>query len=272
MTFPELMAGLSGQVITSGEPILSRHPGDGLEPPETIARRRAAGSGSLIVIPLATPSGAIGTLTAHNRVSSRVFSGRDVDLLMALARQAAAAIQNAQLAEDVRRLARVDSLTGLLTRYESLRSAERDLKHCQRRGQPVSLLMWDIDFFKRVNDTYGHMTGDEVLRGLGAVFSRLCRPYDIMGRIGGEEFFGFFPESPLPVGQMIAERLRAGAASQSFDSSHGSLSVTVSVGVVATGDADVSLQTLMGRADWALYRSKSAGRNCVTVWEADRAQ
>ena len=103
LDYADLMAGISGRVLRTGLPVLSVSPDDGTEPPTTAARRKQCGSGSLIVIPLITTVGVIGTVTAHNRQSSRVFSERDVDLLMTLARQAAAAIQRAQLTDEVKR-------------------------------------------------------------------------------------------------------------------------------------------------------------------------
>jgi len=103
LVYSDLMAGISGQVLRTGRPVLSVSPDDGTEPAATATRRKQCGSGSLIVIPLITTTGVIGTVTAHNRQTSRVFSERDVDLLMTLARQAAAAIQRAQLTDEIRR-------------------------------------------------------------------------------------------------------------------------------------------------------------------------
>ena len=103
LNYGDLMAGISGRVLRTGRPVLSVSPDDGTEPPATALRRKQCGSGSLIVIPLITTTGVIGTVTAHNRQTSRAFSERDVDLLMTLARQAAAAIQRAQLTDEVKR-------------------------------------------------------------------------------------------------------------------------------------------------------------------------
>lgn len=188
------MTGLSGRVLRSGEPLLSISPDDGMEPRETLERRQKANwLGSLIVIPLKATTGVIGTVTAHNRKTERVFSPRDVDLLMTLAHQAAAAIQRAQLMDEVRQLAITDPLTGLFSRRECLQLAQRELNHSRRLCQPVSVVMFDVDRFKHINDTYGHPVGDAVLKSIGEHCLASKRAYDIVGRYGGDELLASFP-------------------------------------------------------------------------------
>jgi len=266
ISYAELMAGLSGRVLRSGEPLLSLSPEDGMEPPETLEKRRKAGSGSLIIIPLKATTGLIGTVTAHNRKTERVFTPRDVDLLMTLAHQAAAAIQRAQLMDEVRQLATTDPLTGLFSRRECLQLAQRELSHSRRLGQPASVFMLDVDQFKHINDTYGHLVGDAVLKGIGELCLASQRTYDIVGRYGGDEFFGFFPETTVPLAVQIAERICETVARLSFPTDSGAVSITLSVGVAVSTGGDDELETLIKRADQALYFAKQTGRNRVTVW------
>lgn len=266
ISYAELMSGLSGQVVRSGQPLLSLSPEDGLEPRETLEKRRQSNSGSLIIIPLVTTNGTIGTMTTHNRRQERVFTPRDVTLLMTLAHHAAAAIHRAQLTEEIKRLAITDTLTGLFTRRECLLLAQRELSRCQRLGQTASILMLDVDHFKHVNDKYGHPVGDAVLKGLGEQLLVLQRPYDILGRFGGEEFLAFVPEVNESVAQQIAERLRETVLCLSFPTDLGPVSITLSVGIVTSARTDDTLDLLIKRADQALYRSKQAGRNRVTIW------
>ena len=271
VSYTELMTGLSGRVMRTGKALLSTSPDDGLEPLKTLEKRQQLGSGSLIIIPLVTPTGTIGTVTAHNRKTERVFTAQDVNLLMTLAHQAAAAIQRAQLMDEIKLLATTDTLTGLLSRRECLQRAQRELRRCQRLGQPAAILMLDADHFKRVNDTYGHTVGDAVLKGIGEYCLAAQRPYDIIGRYGGEEFFGFIPDAGAPVALQIAERTCAGIAQLRFATDSGAISITFSVGVAISTQADDKLEMLIKRADQALYCAKQAGRNRVTIWSPELA-
>lgn len=264
--YPELMTGLSGQVLRSGQPVLSLSPDDGLEPRETLEKRRQSDSGSLIIIPLIATTGILGTVTAHNRRMERVFTPRDMDLLMTLAHQAAAAIERAQLTDEIKRLANTDTLTSLLCRRECLQLAQRELSHCQRVGQPASIFMLDVDHFKRANDTHGHPIGDAVLRGVGEQCLALQRPYDIFGRYGGDEFFAFFPETTVQVALQIAGRISERIASLRFATDSAPISVTLSVGIAISSATDDTLEMLIMHADQALYRAKQTGRNRVTIW------
>jgi diguanylate cyclase (GGDEF)-like protein len=266
ITYAELMSGLSGRVMRSGQPLLSLDPEDGLEPPETLERRRQADSGSLIIIPLLTTDGVIGTVTTHNRHGGRVFSERDVDLLMTLAQQAAAAIHRARLADEIKQLAATDTVTGLFSRRECLLLAQRELSRCQRLGKTSSVLMLDVDHFKQINDTYGHPAGDTVLKGIGEQCLAMKRTYDILGRYGGEEFLAFFPEASAAAARQIAERLCETVARCRFPTEFGDVSVTLSIGIATATRVDDSLETLISRADRALYAAKRGGRNRVVEW------
>jgi diguanylate cyclase (GGDEF)-like protein len=125
--------------------------------------------------------------------------------------------------------------------------------------------MIDIDFFKEINDTYGHMTGDQVLRVLAQRFRRNVREIDIVGRYGGEEFVILLLENDLPTAKMIAERLRLLISSIPVHTDLGLIHVTVSMGVTAVAQDVRDLPTLLQRADEALYAAKSSGRNRIAV-------
>jgi len=159
-----------------------------------------------------------------------------------------------------------DPLTGLANRGEILHQIQRELARSARTDRPVGLLMADIDHFKRVNDTYGHPTGDAVIRGVALRLSALLRTYDSIGRYGGEEFIAVAPISDVTASLRVAERIREGVASTKFETASGDLQVTVSLGVAVRSagqphDADAMLQA----ADAALYRAKAAGRNRVEL-------
>jgi len=164
------------------------------------------------------------------------------------------------------------AVTDVLTGLHNRRYMESHLGNLVRRavegGRPVSLVMLDIDFFKAVNDTYGHDVGDEVLKEFAIRIQQNVRGIDLAARYGGEEFIIVMPETDLAVSQVVAERLRGYVAEQPFKVStdEGELHVTVSLGVTASGPGDVP-ETMVKRADEALYKAKHDGRNRVVTIE-----
>jgi diguanylate cyclase (GGDEF)-like protein len=140
----------------------------------------------------------------------------------------------------------------------------------RRTGEPVSLIMADLDHFKLVNDRYGHRAGDEVLIEAAKRMSSCLRPYDIIGRIGGEEFLVVVPECETPGGVVVAERIREIIGGEDFKIPTGQISVTISMGV-ATAKKDSTLDNnhLVLAADKALYSAKGAGRNTIHTAESN---
>ena len=164
-------------------------------------------------------------------------------------------------------LAVVDSLTGLNNRRYLETHLAAALGQAAHKGRPLSLMILDIDHFKKVNDTYGHDAGDEVLKVFAQRIKRVVRGADLVCRMGGEEFVIVMPETPLIVAEMIAERVRAVVQAAEFPiDPHGrqTVSVTTSVGLAERG-GDANPDALLRRADKALYESKASGRNRVTA-------
>ncbi len=161
------------------------------------------------------------------------------------------------------RTASVDGLTGLLNRRKFVESARRELHRAERQHLQTSVLMLDLDHFKNVNDTYGHPIGDLVLQSFGNVLHASLRPFDVVGRYGGEEFCVLLPGTGIGEATQIAERLRAIASQTPVSARTAMVSYTVSTGVVQAPSRPVSLEELVDRADRALYEAKAAGRNCV---------
>ena len=159
------------------------------------------------------------------------------------------------------RSARTDYLTGLANRRQFDWEGARLVELARRHGEPITLIMLDLDHFKVVNDTYGHGTGDEVLKHIAALMSRVCRKSDLAGRWGGEEFVILLPKSDAQDGAEMAERLRAEVEAHTFPEVG---SVTVSMGVASTAAGD-SLDDLLKRADSLLSRAKQGGRNRVEM-------
>ncbi len=166
-------------------------------------------------------------------------------------------------------MAVVDPLTGLNNRRYLETHLYSMLEQAAQKGRPISAMILDIDHFKRVNDSYGHEAGDEVLRHFAARVRRVVRGADLMCRYGGEEFVIIMPDAKLSVAQIVAERIRATVAATQFPIDKGarSIPVTVSIGV-ADSNGDDTPDGLMKRADQALYLSKNGGRNRVTATAA----
>jgi len=169
-----------------------------------------------------------------------------------------------QTQEALREQATHDPLTGLLNRRACLDSLLAELNRARRDGKPVSIAMADIDHFKTVNDDHGHLAGDEVLREVARRMQKSLRDYDIIGRVGGEEFLLVFPECNVEEGVKLAERISTAVSSEVVNIKNRSLTMSISIGVaVATDPAPGDMEALLGAADDALYRAKSAGRNRV---------
>lgn len=165
--------------------------------------------------------------------------------------------------EQMTQLANTDVLTGVSSRRSFLAGCEAELSRARRHGEDVSLLMLDIDHFKRINDTYGHPIGDEVLAALTATCSRVLRAHDLFGRLGGEEFAIALPSTDLEGALSVAEKIRRAIAEAPISTSAGPITLTVSIGLVSSAAGRDDLQPLLVRADGALYDAKQNGRNRV---------
>jgi len=167
---------------------------------------------------------------------------------------------------DLHRIAQTDSLTGLLNRRAFEEILARELHRTKTNGNPLAILLVDIDHFKEVNDTWGHLAGDEVIQQVGWALQSSLRPADTISRFGGEEFLILLQNASAEQSEEVAGRLRAGIA----DLGHlpSDIRLTVSIGVAANR-IDDSARDLLRRCDEAMYRSKRGGRNLVTVdWSA----
>lgn len=161
------------------------------------------------------------------------------------------------------RLAHTDELTGLNNRRAFMQRGQQLFDQAMRFGHPLSVLIFDIDRFKSVNDSYGHAAGDTVLRALAQVFRAHSRVVDDIGRLGGEEFAAVLPETPLVNAVALAERLRERFALLPIDVARATISVTASFGIASHGRDTPSLESLLVKADAAMYRAKDNGRNRI---------
>lgn len=195
-------------------------------------------------------------------IVQRQLTGR-LEAELALSRQELQ--YRAQVEEELRRWASTDALTGMANRRHFLTLCEREMQRALRYGRPLTVAIFDVDLFKRINDGFGHATGDQVLRTIAQVTAATLRETDLAGRLGGEEFGLLLPETDLSGGADMAERLRVAIATAEVSAAGRPIPVTVSVGVATLEPDEASVDSLFARADAALYRAKDAGRDRVAV-------
>ncbi|MFH7320552.1 diguanylate cyclase [Desulfurivibrio sp. D14AmB] len=165
-----------------------------------------------------------------------------------------------------------DYLTGLWNHGEIVEILTRELSRAKRESSCVAVIMADIDLFKKINDTHGHLAGDVVLRSAARKMHSMMRSYDFIGRYGGEEFLVILPECNLEYAYAFAERLRLSVGCDSIDTPEGVIPITLSFGVAASGNTQLQdVYSLVNAADKALYRAKENGRNRVEVAPFDGA-
>ena len=165
--------------------------------------------------------------------------------------------------EEMERLANFDSLTGLYNRRATLGRLDEQTRHAGRYQEEFSLIMADLDHFKKVNDRYGHLVGDDVLESVGRLVQQSVRATDRAGRYGGEEFIVILPKTDLPSGMNVAERIRKAVEAARMEGGKGEvLGITISLGL-SSYQAGEKAESLISRADDALYRAKKNGRNRV---------
>jgi diguanylate cyclase (GGDEF)-like protein len=163
-------------------------------------------------------------------------------------------------------LSDLDPLTGVHNRQNMLRELAREQDRAKRTGQPCTLALGDLDRFKSVNDTHGHVVGDQVLLAAAHIFMSGLRPYDAIFRYGGEEFLFCLPDTDAHKARPIIDRLRQRLSESTVALDDGTgLRVTCSFGI-AEIDRSAELSTILERADQALYAAKAAGRNRVSLW------
>lgn len=173
--------------------------------------------------------------------------------------------QRKEMEAELLHQATIDALTGISNRRHFMEEAAKELERARRFGRPVSVMMIDLDHFKKVNDEYGHAAGDAALQAAVKRSLESLRQLDIMGRLGGEEFAVVMPETNLEEGRVAAERLRRHVAERPLLAGREAVPCTVSIGVAEMTEKDRSIDDMLNRADKALYHAKESGRDQVVL-------
>ncbi|HZX32890.1 MAG TPA: diguanylate cyclase [Rhodocyclaceae bacterium] len=223
-----------------------------------------AGLASCWSEPILSPKGQVfGTFAIYHHQKKSPTTA-DLLRITRAANLASIAIERHQTQKELERQANTDFLTGLANRRRFLEQAAFSLAHAKRYREPFSLLMVDLDHFKAVNDTYGHQTGDLVLKQVANILRAAVREVDLVGRFGGEEFGVMLPNTQEAQALQAAERLRAAVAAATMASETGQpFNVTLSVGIATLAGTPTDIGTLLQQADHGLYAAKEGGRNRV---------
>lgn len=257
-------SGIAGKVFTEKKSIITNLGGND---PRFSQLATDSNVSSLICVPLIAKGECIGIINITNKKNGKLFNKKDLEFVEALANQAAIAVDNAQLYE----LATKDGLTKLYIHRHFYFLLESEIKRVQRYHHVLSLLMLDIDNFKQVNDTYGHLVGDMVLKEIATTIQKTIRHVDIPARYGGEEFTVILPETAALNAVIIAERLRQKISEIQVKVDENTvLSPTVSIGIAEYPNASEDIKELIDLADKAMYVSKESGKNCIHLYFDDQ--
>ena len=224
-----------------------------------------------IGVPLLLHGGFIGYLTIDSRRVA-AYDVADAAMAQAFANEAAIAIESARLFSQVQHMAITDPLTELYNRRHFYDLANSEFERSRRYGHSLSLIMLDIDHFKRVNDTYGHLAGDQVLKEVARRCMEVVREIDVVARYGGEEFIVLLPETVLEGAAQAAERMKARITDQPIIVGEWQVEVSVCIGVAEIDERCLDLEALLERADQALYAAKRAGRGQVSLWHNGKSE
>jgi diguanylate cyclase (GGDEF)-like protein len=261
----ELENTVIGRVFQTGRRVVSIGPNAAAPPQLGRARYR---TGSFMVLPIRSRGEVVGILSVADPLHRDTFSKADVSRVAALLPIVSLALgreKNAVRADAYARAATIDPLSGLFNRRYFHSRLQEELERSRRQQTPVTLMMLDLDGFKRVNDSLGHLAGDAIICRTADILRRTVRLFDVCTRFGGDEFAIIMPGISEESAAIVAERIRdAVEASRSADTPTGEPCATVSIGLTTTLGSETP-RGLVSRADQALYRAKRAGKNRVCL-------
>lgn len=257
--------GVIGSVYVSGTALLV----EDITTVPNLQRRPRYRTKSFVAVPISAGQAVLGVVCVADRLDDKPFSREDLSSLRTLTAPAALAMSRElakRNAETLARAAVTDPLSGLFNRRYFHERLEEELDRARRHNTTVALLMIDIDNFKGINDRFGHLAGDTVIRGVGDILKRSVRRFDLCTRFGGEEFAIVMPGSGAENSASVAERIRQRIETfRPAEAELTDLRVTASIGMAVSPGA--SARELIARADQALYEAKQAGKNRLVEWK-----
>lgn len=223
---------------------------------------RKFGIRSGLIVPLVLRDNVLGVLFLQDCVHPREWTIDDVSMIGSLADNLSVAIENADLHQERERQAVTDGLTGVANRRSFNETFTREFERARRYGESLSLVLIDLDYLKKINDTYGHQAGDEAIKTIGRLLRESCRSIDSAARYGGEEFCLLLPNTEVEMAEQLADRLRRLINDEPIE---GPGHISASLGVACYPMHADNEETLFQRADEALYAAKQGGRNQVKI-------
>ncbi|HET9595115.1 MAG TPA: sensor domain-containing diguanylate cyclase [Anaeromyxobacteraceae bacterium] len=257
--------GIAGWVAGHGQAVLVDDVRADARFSERVDPAPGQGVRSYMAAPLRGPSGTLGVIALAGR-AEEPFAADDLRTLSGLAAYAAIALSNARHFERVRELTLVDDHTGLYNARQLHRALDAEVLRAARFGRSLSVIFFDLDRFKAVNDAHGHQAGSALLREVGAILKRALRGMDVPVRYGGDEFVAILPETSRASGRAVAERVRAALRDATFLADRGlAVRVSASFGVASFPEDGATGDDLLRAADRAMYRAKDLGRDRVSA-------
>ncbi len=251
---------VAGWVARNGNPLLVRD----IEETGPLTRKNGPSyqNRSFMSVPIRAHNKIVGVMNVADKKPEQdsLFTPTDLKILCTIVRQAAVALENADYYRKLEHLSITDPLTGIFNHRYFIHALDQEIDRIQRYPQPLCLLMLDIDDFKIYNDTYGHLGGDSLLKGISRVLKKNLRKVDIICRYAGDEFAAILPQTTIPMAQIIADKIH-----RAVEKSHFERQVTVSIGIAAF-NSPMDRRDLIMKADQALYQSKRGGKNKISCF------
>jgi len=247
--------GIAGRVFMTSKPMIVNN----IREDDLFIESETSYVRSIACIPMIVYSDVVGVINVTNKKKGKEFTDEDVEMLKAVADQAAVAVNKAQLWD----MAVTDSLTGLYVRRYFMVKLQEEIHRAERYGKRLSIIMADLDRFKKINDTYGHDAGDRALKTISVFLQKNIRDVDAIARYGGEEFVMLIPDADKEAAYCLAQRLRAGLAKVKLEDLP---PITISLGIATYPSDSTDIEELIKKADAAMYEAKQKGRNRVVKY------
>ena len=272
-TWMSIDRGIAGWVAREATPVIARDVKSDSRFAAEFDGETGFETRSIVAVPLVSKDRVLGVIELLNVLDSNAFGDRELRLLQTLADFSAIAIENARAVQRIRELTVTDDVTALFNARYLQQSLEQEFRRCRRAGQPLSIIFLDLDHFKTVNDTHGHLVGSEVLRETALILRDSLRATDIATRYGGDEFVLLLPETAQDEAIMVAERIRTSIGMFRFGIRHGvECRLTASFGIATLPDDTEDSIELIRLADQAMYWVKEHNRNAVATASVLKAE